>query len=348
MNFSKLFSNHSIKSISVTVIFFLLSNAYLTKDLYARDYTQNSRLLTKEAFSDPNYRFPKSQDWIDTPLSYKVWAKNADMAITLDQHLYPALLPIIKSFAKQNNIDIAVKEGTCGISAGLLKQKGVDIAGFCCPPALNDRLPNLQFHTLGIAPLLLLVNPENPINDISLDDIRTIFQGKVKYWSKITSAKPKWPTDLPILLNARLHCKLRPGHWRLILDNEDLFSSNMQDVDSIPDMISIIASNKMAIGYEVEWMTHYYHQQGKTKALHINGFSPFKQKNLITAKYPLYRTFNLTTWENTENNLPKRLIGHLINELPKLDKKYGFIPSEQLKKAGWKFKLNELIGEPNK
>lgn len=90
--------------------------------------------LRGEAFSNPNIQLDMPDDWKQQPVKYDKWAGNVNLAITLDQHMYPALLPLIKKYARQNNLNIAVNEGTCGISAGLLVRKAVDIAGFCCPP----------------------------------------------------------------------------------------------------------------------------------------------------------------------------------------------------------------------
>ena len=57
-----------------------------------------------------------------------------DMVVSLDQQMYPAIKPIIDDYAKKNAIKILVKDGTCGISAGMLAKKSVDVGGFCCPP----------------------------------------------------------------------------------------------------------------------------------------------------------------------------------------------------------------------
>ena len=105
--------------------------------------------LRGEAFSDPHITIDMPADWSRKPIKYEKWAENADLAVTLDQHLYPALLPIINQFAHEKNVRIAVNEGTCGISAGLIVRKAVDIAGFCCPPAGTDRFPDLAIIQWG-------------------------------------------------------------------------------------------------------------------------------------------------------------------------------------------------------
>ncbi len=99
----------------------------------------------------------------------------------------------------------------------------------------------------GMAALALLAHPDNPIEDISLDMARDIFQGKLNYWKKLGIAPNALGWDRIIRPVARPHCKVRPGHWRLLLHNEDLFSPRLAEVSTIPDMIAIVALTAHAL-----------------------------------------------------------------------------------------------------
>ena len=142
------------------------------------DYDQLRRLSGKP-FSDPSQIYDMPVDWKKQRIKYDSSEGNADIIITLDQHLYPALLSLIQKYAKKHSLKIVVKEGTCGISSEMLSRKAVDIGGFCCPPAKTDRLPGLRFHTVGINALALLVHPDNPIDNITLEQARKIFMGEI-------------------------------------------------------------------------------------------------------------------------------------------------------------------------
>ena len=304
--------------------------------------------LGGKPFTDSAKQFDMPEDWKKSPIKYTKWSEGADIAVTLDQHLYPALLPVIMKYAREHNLDIAVQEGTCGISAGMLIDKAVDIGGFCCPPGLTDRLQGLKFHTIGIASLALLVHKENPLNNISIEEARKVYQGYIYKWSELKHDKK---TDLPdqiVRPVGRLHCKLRPGHWRLLLDNEDLFSPDLHEVGSIDDMIRSVSISKAAIGYETLWMVQRYRDMGEVKALKINGYSPYDSASLASGEYPLYRTYSITTWEGEGIASPKaqELVSHLLKEVGSLESKFGIIPAANLRRAGWKFKDDELVGEP--
>jgi phosphate transport system substrate-binding protein len=306
-----------------------------------------AELMKGPAFTDPSIVQPMPEGWKEQPVRYDPQVGRADIVVTLDQHLYPLFADYIRKYAAGQGIKVKVDEGTCGISAGMLARKAADIGGFCCPPGEADRLPGLRFHTVGIMPVAVLVHPDNPVGDIDIRQAREIFSGKYYRWSEIRDLGGRRGKNVRIEAIGRLHCKLRPGHWRLLLDNEDLFSPNLSEVGTIPDMISLVARMPGAIGYEVPLMVARYANQGKVKVLRLNGVAP-EAAALAAGRYPLYRTLNLTTWEGkaVENEKAGELVQHILKEAERLEGVHGFVPAASLKKAGWKFRGNELVGEP--
>jgi phosphate transport system substrate-binding protein len=305
--------------------------------------------LKGRSFTAPGWTFEMPAEWVKKPIRYEKWADKADVSVMLDQDAYRMILPFIQKYAKQRGLKIAVKEGTCGISAGMLDRKAVDIGGFCCPPGRQDRLPGLRFHTLGIVAMAFLVHPENPVESVSVTELRNIFQGKLYRWSELKSRNGKPGPQWVIRPIGRFHCPLRPGHWRLLLDNQDLFSPRLYEVGSMPDMIAQVSANKGAIGWEVLGMVEHYKKVGKVKPLRIDGYSPTDGTAIATKRYPFYRTYNITTWEGkgVENPKAEALVDYLMNEVESFGSEFGFVPASKLIKAGWKFKGDELVGEPD-
>ncbi len=305
--------------------------------------------LRGPSFIAPGQTFEMPPEWVEKPIRYEKWADKADVSVTLEQDVYYMILPLIQKYSKQRGLKIAVKEGTCGISAGMLDRKAVDIGGFCCPPGSQDRLPGLSFHTLGIVAKAFLVHPENPVESVSAIELRDIFSGKLYRWSDLKTRNGKPGPQWVIRPIGRFHCPLRPGHWRLLLDNPDLFSPRLYEVGSMPDMIAQVSANKGAIGWEVLGMVEHYKNVGKVKPLRIDGYSPTDSNAIATKRYPFYRTYNITTWEGkgVENPKAKALVDYLLKEVDSLGSEFGFVPASKLGKAGWKFKGDELIGEPD-
>jgi ABC-type phosphate transport system substrate-binding protein len=285
-------------------------------------------------------------DWIEKPVAPEAEAQHADLAISLDQQLYPYLLPLIDKYAKQHGLTIAATKGTCGISAGLLFRKAIDIGGFCCAPGETDRLPGLRFHTLAIAAIALVVHPDNPVADVTLSQARGLFRGTITDWSTLVdpveSAAPQIVHPV-----GRLHCKPRPGHWRLLLDNEDLFSPDLLEVGAIEDMVRSVAADPQAIGYETLWMVRNHHESGAVKPLRLNGVRSDDAEALAEGRYPLYRVYNITTWEGAAANpLANKLVRFLLDRVQETDSQFFMVPAARLRANGWRFEGDELVGEP--
>jgi ABC-type phosphate transport system substrate-binding protein len=338
--------SYLIRQLCFFIMFFLFAStgAYSVHDSHDE--------LRGQAFSDPTNVYEMSDEWKKQPIKYDPSFANADLTVTLGQHLYPHVAPIIKQFGTEHNLKIAVNEGTCGISAGMLSRKAVDIGGFCCSPSATDRLPGLTYHTVGIAALALIVHPDNPIDNITIEQARDIYSGDIYRWSQIKTPSGEKVAEIEIQAVARLHCKLRPGSWRLLLANEDLFSPSILEVGAIPDMIYQVSINSRAIGYETITAIYRYRsykKRGEVKTLKINGYAHDDSPNLINGNYPVYRSISLTTWEGegVEHPHAQDLVDYIIKEVEHLDSKFGIIPVSRLKTAGWKFHGNELSGEPH-
>ncbi|MGN7611236.1 substrate-binding domain-containing protein [Magnetococcales bacterium HHB-1] len=309
-------------------------------------HAQNDTILLKgPAFSDPDKIFDKPPAWKEKTITYEPWAKEKKLAILLDQHLYPAVLQMIEQFRQQKKIPLAIREGTCGVAEKMLNNKSIDIAGFCCPPSHWDRLPGLAFTTLGIASLAIIVHPDNPIDQLSEEMVRKLFRGDIYHWSKVPGAEN---FSLPIQPIGRFHCKIRPGHWRHILNSEDDYSPNLMEIGTIPDMIASVSRYPGAIGYEVLWDLDRYKDKGQVKVIKVGQISPKDNQALAQGKYPFYRLYNVTNWtaKHLYNPQATALTNMIYENIAQVKKNFYFVNWKALKKTGWKFKAREVIGAP--
>jgi hypothetical protein len=301
------------------------------------------RILEGPAFVEAK-TLSKPDAWIKQPIRHPDSVKQADVAVTLDQNLYPTVKKIVEQIAAHQKWRVWVNEGTCGISEGLINRKAVDVAGYCCPPGPSDRLPGLTFHTLGIGALVLLVHPDNPISDITLAQARAIFSGKLTNWNQLLTPEGKPGPDQWIRPVIRPHCPARPGHWRLLVDNEDIFAKRAHEVGSIKDVFLGIRDYTGAIGYEawnnVELSTI------PVKALRVDGADPADLASLRTGRYPLYRVYNMSLWEGegVANPKARALVEGVKAAIPALSDTIRLVPEAALRTAGWRFSGAELTG----
>lgn len=328
-------------SVSSAILLLTLSTAHAEPD----------NALNNNEFSDPEHIANVADDFASQEIQYDKKVGNVDVVISLGQQTYPALHKVVENIARKQGITLDIQQGSCGSTAKKLLKKSVDIGTYCCPPGKTDRLPGLEFHTIAIAPLALTTNSSNSISNLSISNARKIYQGQYVSWSDV----PEHQSELDKLAGKkiqpviRLHCKKRPGHWRALLDNQDEFSPRSQAVGTISDMIKQVSDNTNAIGYETLFMLKINRDKGALKILSIDGNHPDDLDKLLKAEYPLYRTYNLTTWtsDNNKNEKAEKLLTAIKKHIEENAAQYSFIPASQLRLSGWKFKKDELIGEPD-
>ena len=333
---------HKYRGVITTAIHCLL--LMLTSSAWASDHPHS---LKRPSFSDPDVLAPVPDDFSSRPLEHDPAHHDADLVVALGQQTHPIFKDLIPEYARQRDLNIVVKHGTCGITAGRLRKKSVNIGAYCCPPGQHDRLPGLEFHSLGISPIALIVHPDNPLEDITLQQAREIFQGQLTHWTQVDHDDSK-ELDRLVQPIGRLHCKVRPGHWRALLSNEDQFSPRLFEVGVIPDMISQVANNPSAIGWEVPLMVSYHKEKGAVRMLKVDGNKPTDLEYVASGQYPFYRTYHLTTWQKDDKakRVALELIRYLQQYIEDNYQQVGYVSPSQLKKAGWKFRGDELIGEP--
>ncbi|MCK4507551.1 MAG: substrate-binding domain-containing protein [Desulfuromonadales bacterium] len=303
---------------------------------------EHSELFNSPAFADPDETMSMPEDWKNKPVIGHVFKdEDADIYMTLSYQIYNYFAPIIQDFARKNDFTIDIKHGSCGTSTGALMRKEVDIASFCCSPSRVDHLPGVHFHALGIVPVVIVVNEDNPVDNLSLADLMKVFSGEIVNWSQLGGE------DLLIQPVARLHCKTRPGRWRP-LDTPDDLSTNVLLVGAISDNLDFIVRTPGGIGYESLPNLKHKDNHDRIKILNIDGLDPVDLVNLARGDYPYYRSYVFTTWEggHLEKPLARKIIAFINAEIKSMGHTIGIIPAERLKVEGWRFHGDELVGEP--
>ncbi len=126
--------------------------------------------------------------------------------------------------------------------------------------------------------LILIVNQRNPVDDLSDEQVRGIFNGQLPQWNTINgNAQPIIPLTYPES-NDIYH-----EFHRLVMGRQQI-TSNAQVVPNISAMIEQVNSIPNAIGY----IPFSYHMDS-VRSLSINGIMPTRS-NLIEHIYPLRTT----------------------------------------------------------
>ena len=169
----------------------------------------------------------------------------------------------------------AVQEGRCdiGLSSRDLKAEEKD-AGLTGTVLAYD----------GIA---IIVNPENPVNDMSVETIAKIYKGEITNWSEVGG------NDAEIVLIGREAGSGTRDGFESITKTEDSCKYR-QELTSTGDVITTVAQNPGAIGY-----ASVASVKDTVKAVTVDGISP-TEANIKDGSYVVQRPFVLVTKADTQ------------------------------------------------
>ncbi|MBI3738894.1 MAG: phosphate ABC transporter substrate-binding protein, partial [Chloroflexi bacterium] len=154
------------------------------------------------------------------------------------------------------NIRISVTGGGSGTGIAALLNGTVDIANASRQISADEKN---QAQAKGIQPvefviardaIAVIVNPENPINQLTLQQVSDIYSGKIKNWSELGGE------DRPIVrlsreTNSGTHVYFLENVIRLgDKNNKTLFSMNTLLLPSSEGIIAELRDNPNAIGYD--------------------------------------------------------------------------------------------------
>lgn len=163
----------------------------------------------------------------------------------------------------------AVSEGRCDIG---LSSRGLK----------SDELQNLNETAFALDGIVVVVNPNNPINDLTLEQINQIYTGKVTNWKEIGGA------DKPIVLIGREAGSGTRDGFESVVDAKDQCKYR-QELTSTGDVITTVSKNENAVGY-----ASLAAVSNKIKAVTVNGITASEQ-TIQDGSYKLQRPFVFVT-----------------------------------------------------
>ena len=164
----------------------------------------------------------------------------------------------------------AVLEGRCDI--GLASRDLKD----------EEKAKGLEGTVLAYDGIAIIVNPENPVNDLDLETIAKIYTGEIKNWKEIGG------NDAEIVLIGREAGSGTRDGFESITDTEDKCKYR-QELTSTGDVITTVASNPNAIGY-----ASLASVKDTVKALKVDGVTA-SEETIKNGTYVVQRPFVLVT-----------------------------------------------------
>lgn len=164
----------------------------------------------------------------------------------------------------------AVAEGRCdiGLSSRDLKDE--------------EKAKGLTGTVLAYDGIAIIVNPENPVSDLTLEDIAKIYTGEIANWKEVGG------NDAEIVLIGRESGSgTRDGFESITKTAEKC--KYRQELTSTGDVITTVAGNPAAVGY-----ASLASVKDSVKALKVGGVAP-SEATIKDGSYKVQRNFVLVT-----------------------------------------------------
>lgn len=201
-----------------------------------------------------------------------------------------------------------------GSSAGITAAQSQSAAIGMSSRSLQVDELDLWQTEIAIDGLVLIVNPKNPIEDLSLDQIRDIYAGKITHWSQLSGGGSK------INLIAREEGSgTRSAFTELAMGEEEITPKAIVQ-DSNGSVMQLVAGDPNAIGFISLGLVN-----DQVKALDLDGVEAIGE-NIINETYKLARPFLFVT-KGEPTGLTKSFIDFtLSSEGQKILSDEGLIP----------------------
>ena len=169
----------------------------------------------------------------------------------------------------------AVQEGRCDIGLSSRELKA------------EEKEAGLSGTVLAYDGIAVIVNPENPVADLSLETIAKIYTGEITNWSEVGG------NDAEIVLIGREAGSGTRDGFESITDTEDACQYR-QELTSTGDVITTVAQNPGAIGY-----ASVASVKDTVKAVTVDGVAP-TEETIKDGSYVVQRPFVLVTMTGAE------------------------------------------------
>lgn len=200
----------------------------------------------------------------------------------------PCSVPLAEKLAEAysaKNPAFKIELQTFGCTQGVYKASSgkVDI-GVSTQNGLSSNTPRNGFNTvIAKSPIVLIVHPSNPVNNLSYEQLEGIMSGKIKNWKEVGGA------DLEIGNVMLQPCVRNTMAKHVIPMSKDIVMLKPgKKVNPVTHTNVMVASNKGAIGQQI-----YGYESEDVKVLTIDGVLP--DENTFPAQYGFYQDYNVIT-----------------------------------------------------
>jgi phosphate transport system substrate-binding protein len=237
-----------------------------------------------------------------------------------------ALQPLVEEAASQfmaehKNAQISVQGGGSGTGLSQVFQGAVNIgmSDIFAEEKEGIDASQLKDHKVAVIGFAAVVNPANPIDNLSKEDLIKVFTGKITNWKELGG-----PDEKIVIINRPKGSGTRTAFKAFALDGHEEAEGTTQE--SSGAVRQTVTQTKGAISYlAISYL------DSSVKALKIDGVEP-TEENITSGKYPVWSYEHMYT-KGEPTGLTKAFLDYMLSDAVQKDlvRKGGYIPITEMK-----------------
>jgi phosphate transport system substrate-binding protein len=239
---------------------------------------------------------------------------------TIGEELAPRLMADFKNQNPAVDFEIEAKATGYGIAA--LRAGQCDIAAASRPVIAEEKElaqeANLEMNdtVLGAYSVAVVVHPNNPVANLTKDQVREIFTGKVQNWKEVGGS------DTPIVLYIRDPISGTHLGFKEIAMNNEAYAAHPKLFTNYTALATAVATDPSGIGYSGIEMA----KATGAKLISIDG-TEASDATVHSGKYPYARMLRFYTNKARESQATKDFIAFTLSARgQELIRQMGFTP----------------------
>ena len=192
-----------------------------------------------------------------------------------------------EAYMEENN-GVKVTYNPTGSGSGIKAvQAGSCDIGLASRDLKPEEATDLKGTVVAIDGIAMIVNKENPVKDLTIEQIAALYKGEITNWSEVGGA------DAPVVLIGREAASGTRDGFESITDTEDACKYT-QELTSTGDVVQTVSSNPNAIGY-----ASLASVKDTVKLISVEGVTP-STETIQNGSYKIQRNFVMVTKKNAE------------------------------------------------
>lgn len=186
------------------------------------------------------------------------------------------------------NSDVKVTYNPTGSGAGIQAvQEGRCDIGLASRNLKDEEKADLNETVVAVDGIAVIVNPENPVADLTVEQIAQVYKGEVTNWQEVGGK------DAPIVCIGREAASGTRDGFESITGTADN-CKYAQELTSTGDVVQTVSSNPNAIGY-----ASLASVSDQVQTISVEGIMP-SDETILSGDYKIQRNFVLVTKKDKE------------------------------------------------